>query len=57
MRSFMGKTVHFLSTDMKLHSFLLDFKHFSERHTGKNMADHCAKVFENFNSGKKFPSS
>jgi len=53
MRSFMGITVHFLSTDMKLQSFLLDFKHFSERHTGENMADHCAKVIENFNLGKK----
>jgi len=49
----MGITVHFLSTDMKLQSFFLDFKHFLERHTGENMADHCAKVIENFNLGEK----
>jgi hypothetical protein len=49
MRSFMGITVHFLSTDMKLQSYLLDFKHFSEKHTGENMADHSAKVIENSN--------
>jgi len=49
MRSFMGITVHFMDSAMKLQSFLLDFAHFSGRHTGDKLAEHCAKVIEEFN--------
>ena len=48
MRSYMGITEHFMSTDMKLQSFLLDFAHFSHRHTSDKIADQCIMVIEEF---------
>ena len=53
MRSYMGITAHFMSPRMKLQSFLLDFAHFTGRHTGDNLADHCAKVIQRYHLSDK----
>ena len=53
MRSFLGITVHLLSDDMSLHSYLLDISYFTGKHTGDNIANHCLSVVDEFNIRSK----
>lgn len=48
MRSYMGITVHLLSADLQLNSYLLDFSYFTGSHTAENIVDHCTTVFEQY---------
>lgn len=53
MRSYMGITVHFITPSMQLQNFLLDFAHFTGRHTGDKLSEHCANVIDDFELGTK----
>jgi len=45
-RSFVGVTVHFISTDWKLESFSIACKHVEGNHNSKNIASWIDKVFD-----------
>ena len=48
MRSFMGVTVHFLTSDIKLESYLLDMGAFAGSHTGEQIGAHCVSLVEEY---------
>lgn len=53
MRSFLGVTIHLLSSDMSINSYLLDISYFTGKHTGDNIANHCLSVIDEFNIRNK----
>jgi hypothetical protein len=48
MRSFMGATVHFLTENMHLETFLLDMASFAGSHTAEKIGARCMSMVEEF---------
>jgi hypothetical protein len=48
MRSFMGATVHFLTEDMHVETYLLDMASFTGTHTGERIGNFCVSMVEEF---------
>jgi hypothetical protein len=53
MRSYMGITVHFMTSDMQFNSYLLDFNYFVGKHTGNKLLEHTTSVIDKFNLKEK----
>ena len=48
MRSFMGATVHFLTDDMLVETYLLDMASFTDSQTGEKIGNFCVSMAEEF---------
>lgn len=48
MRSFLGATVHCLTADMQVQTYLLDMASFEGTHTGERIGNFCLSVVEEF---------
>jgi len=53
MRPFMGVTVHLLTSDMKLESYLLDMGAFAGSHTGEQIGAHYVSLVEEYKIREK----
>ena len=55
MHAYLGLTCHFISSDWKMMSYLLECRHMSGSHTGENMVSEFESILDEFQiHGKVF---